>query len=260
MHIGIFYNSKTNPNNKPYALEIAKVLDDHRIPYLINPEQTKFRITDIAFAVGGDGTVLHVANLLAHSDTPIIGINFGHRGFLCEMKREDVKSGIENLMAMKYTIEEKTRIQAKIRLNNDQMITLEALNEISIGGINRTVHLKVDILSSQKTIVTEITGDGLIIATRTGSTAYNINAGGPMLLTDALSVVANNAFFESDKLLPITNSIVVPTEAIIRIHDLGHNPANLPYVIADGQESFRLGQDSKVTIRRSEHTSRFIKF
>jgi NAD+ kinase len=259
MKIAIFYNPKTNPGNKQHALIVAKILENYKLEYFLNPK-TDLNKIELALAVGGDGTVLYTANLLSKFKTPILGINFGHRGYLCQADKDDAEDKIQKIIKKQYRIEEKTRIQASIQKQKKSKVLLEALNEISIGGINRTVHLDIEIITPDKAITSKIIGDGLIVATQTGSTAYNINAGGPMLLTDALSVVANNAFFESDLLLPITKSLVISPETSLQIKDSGHNINNLPYVIADGQKAVKISKDDLVIIKKSKEKNYFIAF
>lgn len=260
MNIAIFYNPKTNPMNKSYAAEVTDVLDKHGVRKLLNPDVKELSKIDTAIAVGGDGTVLYTANLLAHTRIPILGINFGHRGHLCQVRRDEIEASVLKLIDKNYKIVEKTRIQAEIKKRDNATERLEALNEISIGGINRTVHIDIEIITPEKRLSAQISGDGLIVASRTGSTAYNINAGGSMLLTEALSIVANNAFFESDNLLPITKSLVVPSETVIKIRDLSHNPANLPYAIADGQKSIKIPGKEPVIIKKAKNKNYFIVF
>ena len=259
MNIAIFYNVETNPKNKTYALETAKILERHKVKYRINPPEKDFGKFDLALATGGDGTVLYTANLLASRKIPILGINFGHRGYLCGISKEIIEDGIEKILSGNYSMEEKTRIQAKIGKRNNPKLSLEALNEISIGGINRTVSINARIKTPHKFLETKIIGDGLIVATQTGSTAYNINAGGSMLLTEALSVVANNAFFESKFLLPVTRSLVIPSESALEISDLSHNTANLPFVIADGQKAVKIGKEDIIYIKKAKNTNLFIR-
>lgn len=260
MNIAIFYNPKTNPMNKSYASEVADILNKHDMKHLLNPDVKGLSKIDAAIAVGGDGTVLYTANLLAHTRIPILGINFGHRGHLCQVRRGEIEASILKLIAKDYKIVEKTRIQAEIKKRDKTKERLEALNEISVGGINRMVHIDIEIITPEKSFSAKVSGDGLIVASRTGSTAYNINAGGAMLLTEALSIVANNAFFESDHLLPITKSLVVPSETVIKIKDLSHNPANLPYIIADGQKSIKITDKEPIIIKKAKSRNYFIVF
>lgn len=260
MKAAIFYNPKTNPENKTYAAQVARTLTRHAIGYAINPRTAQLRSVQLALAVGGDGTVLYVANLLAKSKIPLLGINFGHRGYLCQVRSAELEAAVARLKSRDYSLSERTRLATSIKKEDGTKLIQEALNEISIGGINRTVHIQADIAYPDHSLRADITGDGLIIATRTGSTAYNINAGGPMLLTDAFSVVANNAFFKSEALLPVTRSLVLPESAVIRIRDLSHNQDNLPFVIADGQDAVRLHKDDQVLIKKSKHKNLFISF
>lgn len=258
--IAIYYNHKTNPKNAIFATTVADIFLKADVPTLINPNKTDLPSESIAIAVGGDGTVLHTANLLSDRSIPILGINFGHRGFLCKLGRSDLEAGLGKIIKGRYRIEEKTRIQAKIEKRKASASIMEALNEISVGGINRTVRINVGITTPDRIISAEITGDGIIVSTPTGSTAYNINAGGPMLLTDALAIVANNAFFESELMMPATKSLVVPTDTVIKIADFSHNDANLPYVIADGQDAIRISQDDTIIISQSPKKNLFIRF
>lgn len=260
MRVAIFYNPKTNPQNIQHAREAAAALEHAGTSQVTNPTPDKLKKTDIALAVGGDGTVLYAANLLAKSRIPILGVNFGHRGYLCELDKDNFAAYIPYLKEKRYRIMEMTRLQANIHRRDGKIISLQALNEISIGGINRTVSLKADIRTPDKDIDARISGDGLIVSTRTGSTAYNINAGGPMLLTDVFAVLANNAFFDSEHLLPITRSLVVPTDTVIKAEDLSHNALNLPYVIADGQEAIKIGKSDKITIKKAKNKNYFLKF
>ncbi|MDD3190169.1 MAG: NAD(+)/NADH kinase [Candidatus Pacebacteria bacterium] len=257
--IAIFYNSKTNPQNKSYALEIATKLDQYKIKHLLNPDEKDLKKINMAFSVGGDGTVLYTANLLADQKVPILGINFGHRGFLCEISKDEIDKALEKIIQNKYKIEEKTRIQAEIKKQKKESATLDALNEISIGGINRTVYLDLQIKTPERNLKTHIAGDGIIVSTRTGSTAYNINAGGPILMTEALSLIANNAFFQSDSLLPIAKSLILPATASVSVTDSSHNSLNLPYVIADGQKAIKINKEDKIIIRKSPRKNYFVK-
>lgn len=258
MIIAIIYNAQTNPENRNYARAVTDIMDKYGINYLINPKNDDLGGVDAVITVGGDGTVLYAANLLAKHGIPILGINFGHRGYLCQVQSDMIEDAVVRLKNKNFTIVEKTRIQAIIKKRNNSQEILDALNEIAVGGINRTVHLGASITTPEKTIDAEITGDGLIVSTETGSTAYNINAGGPMLLTDAFSIVANNAFFDSELLLPVTKSITAAIDTIINISDLSHNPSNLPFVITDGINAIRIDKDDTITIKKSENKNRFV--
>lgn len=260
MLIAIFLNSKTNPQNLKKAQEIGTILSSFKFEYIINPPKSIFKKIDLAISIGGDGTVLHTANLLSQNKIPILGINFGHRGYLCQIPKEKTAETIALVAQGKYRVAEKSRIQASIYKNKQMTHQMEALNEISIGGINRTVYLNAKIKTDSASIDCNVIGDGLIIATQTGSTAYNINAGGPMLLTEAFTVLANNAFFESDFLLPITKSIVVSTNATLEIKDISNKKANSPFIIADGQEAIKISSENTVIIKKSPYASYFITF
>lgn len=140
----------------------------------------------------------------------------------------------------------------------DGKVVIDALNEISIGGINRTVYLKISNNYIPELNLKSI-GDGIIFSTRTGSTAYNVNAGGSVLLDDdVFSIVANNSIFQSDKLPINTKSIITSSEDIFNVSIIKKNPQNIPFLVADGQRTVTLKKDDIITIKKSKYSTKFI--
>jgi NAD+ kinase len=150
-------------------------------------------------------------------------------------------------------------VQAEVFHENKRTRTISGLNEILIGGINRTVFLEIRVIGENKEFEAEVIGDGILISTQIGSTAYNINAGGSVLLTDAFSVVANNGLFKSDFLLPNTKSFVTSVEAVFEVRILNPHKQNLPYIVADGQRNYRFKNGDFVVIKRSEKETLFVR-
>lgn len=207
---------------------------------------------------GGDGAMLNVANKVASYNIPIIGVNFGHKGYLCQIDKDKVKKALGALYNNNFSIKSYTRLRAKIIRKTQITKEIYALNEIVLGGINRAVWLQLDIRHGNKKKSARVIGDGIIIATQIGSTAYNIFSGGPILLTDAFSVVANNALFESAYFLPNTKAFVVPISTCFEVKPLRYGD-NLPYVVADGQRDYRLQKGDKVIIIRSPMITKLIE-
>lgn len=156
--------------------------------------------SDVVISLGGDGTLLHTARSLASSQVPILGVNLGHLGFLTELEIDDLDEALERLLRGDYTIEQRLMLQGQVRTASSpptQVDTAErygtggldaagsegsclALNDIVItrGTLARIITLSV-LVNGQH--VADYTADGVIIATPTGSTAYSLSAGGPIV-------------------------------------------------------------------------------
>jgi len=213
---------------------------------------------DFVLIIGGDGTILHIANQIATYNTPLIGVNFGYKGYLCQIAKNNLDKGLRILDRGKYFVKSYTRIMAKVLRENRIVKKIDALNEIVVGGINRMVWLKLKIKQKNQKKSAILIGDGIIFSTRIGSTAYNIYAGGPVLLTDVFSVVAINSLVESNYFLPHTKSFVVPIDTIFEVMSI-RGGKNLPYVIADGQKDFRLQTGDKIIVEKSPFTTKLIE-
>jgi len=203
---------------------------------------------DMVIVLGGDGTLLQVANQMAPRETPVLGINFGHIGYLCEVSSDRIHEAMQQVVFGQYTVELRTMVRATVERNGRTLRSMDALNEILVGGATRTLTLEVTIDDER---LGEIRGDGIIVATRTGSTAYSFSAGGSILLQDGLVLVASNAVFATS-----IRSLILPTTARIQIRD--HSWATTPYVIADGQRDYRMRKGDVVEITRSPIQARFV--
>lgn len=135
---------------------------------------------DIAISLGGDGTFLRTAKRISHKDIPIVGINTGHLGYLTDAKMDEVEMVVNDIMNNRYKIECRTLLEV---IPTDDNITLEepfALNEVAILRHDTSSMISVE-TSVNGTYFTSYLGDGLILSTPTGSTAYNLSVGGPIL-------------------------------------------------------------------------------
>ncbi|OFI07604.1 NAD kinase [Clostridium acetireducens DSM 10703] len=134
---------------------------------------------DFVIVLGGDGTILNSQRVLAKYEIPILGINIGHLGFLAEIKISEFENVLENLFNGQYTIEERLMLQCNYKLHNFEK-SHTALNDIVISKSTPGRIVKADIYINDKFFST-FTGDGAIISTPTGSTAYSLSAGGPII-------------------------------------------------------------------------------
>lgn len=174
--------------------------------------------TDFIVTFGGDGTVLRTANAVAPYNIPMVRVNFGTRGYLCNIKPSKIFQALEKILNGKYRIETKNRIRAKIlKGKKDTSYSIDAFNEIVVGATStkKTAWLKLSIVDyytgHERERVAKVIGDGIIIATQSGSTAYCLSAGGPALLDldTALAIVASNGHFDSGFLPPYAKSFTI---------------------------------------------------
>jgi len=258
--IGIIFNKERKPEAEKPSLKIAKWLEKNKHRAFIDPDKEILdKGLDFIIIAGGDGTILRTADRIAKYKIPLVGINFGHKGFLCEIQIDEIYDKLKKILKGRYVIEKRSRICADVMNNGKKIRNIDALNEIIIGGISRTVFLEMKVLTEKEVFKALVTGDGVIISTKTGSTGYNINAGGPMLMADVFSVVASNAYFDSDYLMTNTRSFVVSTRAIFEIKILNIFKENLPSLIADGQRDCKIAENDIISVRRSKNHTYFIK-
>ena len=260
MKIAIIYNNKKKREVIRPVGQVFEWLRSKEHAVFVNPEENILKKgVDFAIAFGGDGSFLFAADRIAEYRIPLVGVNFGNRGYLCEIRKENMFAEIEKIIAGRYKMQERTRIHAEIFHNDKKIGAISGLNEIYIGGINRTVSILIETIGKDKSFRASVTGDGAIFSTKTGSTAYNMNAGGPVLIVDGFSVVANNALFESDILLPNAKSFVTSSEAVFKVTLLNDKKQNLPYLVADGQRNYKLRPGDHVIIKRAPTSSYFVK-
>jgi len=197
-----------------------------------------FNESEMVIAMGGDGTILSLASECAENDMPIFGINLGHMGFLSVLEKDDFSQIINS----QYHTEERFMLKATVNGK-----TICGLNDICIsrGNSARIINIKV---YADDRLVGTYDADGFIVSTPTGSTAYSLSAGGPvvypgmalMILTPVCSHSLNNA-----------RSIIIPASSTVKITvEAEHD--NDAMVSADGQNSMPLSRGEVVEIKKSD--------
>ncbi|MDQ6681602.1 MAG: NAD(+)/NADH kinase, partial [Pseudomonadota bacterium] len=138
------------------------------------------RQCDLAVVLGGDGTMLGIARQLAHHGTPLIGINQGRLGFITDIPVERFEAALTPMMAGEYEEEQRTMLEGRVQRDSKVIFDGHAMNDVVVsrGGAASMVELKIDIGDE---FVANLRADGLIIGSPTGSTAYALSAGGPIL-------------------------------------------------------------------------------
>ncbi|QJA06389.1 NAD(+)/NADH kinase [Thermosulfurimonas marina] len=201
---------------------------------------------DLVLVIGGDGTLLRAAPLAWKLDVPILGINFGKLGFLTEVSLEEVELALERLLEGEFRTE--ARLMLEVRYGEE---TFQALNEAAIlkGPLGHMIHLRVTVSGEY---LTTYYGDGLLVATPTGSTAYNLSAGGPILhpATEALVLTPICPFMLSAR------PLVLPAETEITVQLISPSPE--VHLVVDGGHHRVLGPGQSVHLRRSERPLKLI--
>lgn len=205
----------------------------------------------MAVAIGGDGTIVHVAKAAAEAGCPVLGINAGHLGFLAGLEADELDS-LPALLKGDYAVDERALLQVTVH-KAEEDITRYALNEavISRGGLSRLVDVVVEADGGE---VLSCRGDGVIIATPTGSTAYSLSAGGPVVDPSVdcvlLTPVCPHSLDSRPRVWP--GGVVLTATAVAA----DGVPA---YVTVDGEESIVLTASDTVTISRAEKTVRLLR-
>ena len=145
----------------------------------IEPLQQEIRGADMIIAFGGDGTILHLSKTAAHRDIPVLGVNLGSLGFMAELESKEL-SQLRDLCDGKYEIESHMMLDVSVQRDGRVIYSNLALNEalIARGNISRVIRLQI--FTEQGKLV-DVAGDGVIVASPTGSTAYSLSAGGPVV-------------------------------------------------------------------------------
>lgn len=207
---------------------------------------------NIAIVLGGDGTLLAAARAFAHSPTPILGINLGSLGFLTEVPLSELYSALEAWCDNCASIEERDMMHAELVREGRVIQHWDALNDIVVskGSIARMADFSVEIDGQ---FVAALRADGIIISTPTGSTAYNLSAGGPIVMPTVSALVVT---LICPHLLTV-RPFVVPGDSTVGIHIEG--VPQITYLTVDGQQAVELQLGDHVVCRRSEQSVRLLR-
>lgn len=228
--------------------ETARFVGANNVPVLSDDDL--HGATDLAIVLGGDGTMLSVARALAPHGVPLIGVNLGRLGFLTDIPMAEVEPTLSAMLDGRYVEEQRTLIATTVMRGDGSRAEAPALNEVVVnrGGLGSMIECVVEIDGH---FVYAMRADGVIVATPTGSTAYALSTGGPIIAPAvpafALVPVAPHALTH--------RPIAVPDSAVIAISvSRGRDAA----VHCDGQAHFELAEGDRVSMRRAPHTARFL--
>lgn len=205
---------------------------------------------DMVIAFGGDGTILRAAGLAARAGVPILGVNLGGFGFLAELSTADLPSALPDLVAGRYELDERMMLQAEAdHIDADNLL---ALNDVVVTtrGVARVLRLRVLVNGEH---LASYPADGVIVATPTGSTAYSLSAGGPILhpKVDAVVITPISPHTFNARSVVVDRNDTVDVELTV--------PSQDATVTVDGRVGLPMGETWRVRVRRARQTTRFIR-
>jgi len=209
--------------------------------------------SDLLLVLGGDGTLLSVARLIGERDVPILAVNLGSLGFITEVTLDELFSVLDQVLEGNYSLDERTMLEAHIRRQGERIARYRVLNDVVIhkGTLARIIELETCI---EENFLTTYRADGLIIATPTGSTAYSLAAGGPIVHPSLPAIILNPicSFALSQR------SLVLPDHLGKVIVTLLTENEDV-FLTLDGQVGFALRFKDTVEIRKAPNTIKLIK-
>lgn len=216
-------------------------------------EEELYRDSDFLISLGGDGTLLGVGRKSAPYGTPILGINLGTLGFLTAEEKNHAEYAIDKVLAGDYKMEKRMMLQATIATDMERIEGILALNDICITRGLLYKILEFNIYVNEEYVDT-LRADGVIICTPTGSTAYNLSAGGPVLKADAqiIAITPISAHTLTSR------SIVVSADDVVTVEINPREEADFT-VSADGQDAWTLTGKKVVQVKRAKEYASIIK-
>ncbi len=207
-------------------------------------------VIDFAISVGGDGTFLTTASLVGHLDIPILGINCGHLGYLAEVQMDNIDAVLDQLITNNYTIEQRRMLEVTCQ-QGGKIVSPYALNEVAIlkSGLSSMITLDVALNGEN---LHNYKADGLLIATPTGSTAYNLSAGGPLLDPHVNAIILTPVATHSLNIRPLV--VLDDSKIDVRISSRNGN-----YLLSVDGRSQVLSQDLQLHIERSQRTIKLVR-
>ncbi|QSZ26501.1 NAD(+)/NADH kinase [Aceticella autotrophica] len=263
--IGIVPNIHKDKDLETTKILVKWILEHNGLPFLNEiiaskieyPEYGKdsieiYKECDCLIVLGGDGTILNIARQCAPYSTPILGVNLGHLGFLAEVDSNNIFAAMEKLYNGEYTIDKRMMLEASIIKNDMEIVKFRALNDIVVtrGVFPHMVRLEVYV--NDQYLDTYLS-DGVIISSPTGSTAYSLSAGGPIVYPNLelliITPICPHALH--------SRSIIVSSNDKVKLKIADENQDIM--VTTDGQQGYKLNSRNLVYIKKSSKYTNLIK-
>lgn len=218
-----------------------------------NDVYTDMYEADVMVCLGGDGTFLKAARKLFGKETPILGINLGNLGFLSEVDKKDIDSAIKRVVEGDFRIEKRMLLETAIIRENNIIARDIVLNDVVIsrGAISRILHLKTYINNA---FVDLYPGDGLIVSTPTGSTAYSLSAGGPLVEPDVELIIATPICPH----LLYSRSFITTGDRVVKV-DIAEECDHIAMVTVDGQNGYEVRGGDSIETKKSSNYLRMVR-
>lgn len=218
---------------------------------IVEPERLAASV-DLIVVLGGDGTMIATSRMMGDYDVPVLGINYGTLGYLAEFRVEEMFQALESILAGDYRIDTRVRLAVELIRDEEILMHSRALNDVVINksALARIIEIEARMDGH---LISSFRADGLIISTPTGSTAYNLSAGGPVVYPsmNALIVTPICPFTLSDR------AIVVPDDALIELRL--RTPNEEVVLTLDGQVGRPIYPEDRVLIRKSLTTFKIVQ-
>jgi NAD+ kinase len=217
----------------------------------VAPEKLAHEV-DLALVLGGDGTMIATARLIGDTELPVLGVNFGGLGYLAEFRFEELFTALESILRGDYRLDKRVMLAVELSRGDEVITRNRVLNDVVINksALARIIEIEA---SFNQQFVNSFRADGLIVSTPTGSTAYNLSAGGPVIFPSMNAVVIT-------PICPFTLSnrpIVVPDDAEIELRLKTENEDVA--LTLDGQVGCALQVEDRVRIRKSHTTFNLVQ-
>lgn len=207
---------------------------------------------DLMLVLGGDGTMIATARMLGDREVPVLGVNYGGLGYLAEFRIEELYSALESILEGNYRLDRRVMLAVELARATGEVTRTQVLNDAVINKSALARIIEIEAYLNQQ-FVNSFRADGLIVSTPTGSTAYNLSAGGPVIYPSMNAVVIT-------PICPFTLSnrpIVVPDDAVIELR-LKTQEEDVALTL-DGQVGFPLEAEDRVIIRKSQTTFQLVQ-
>ena len=250
-HATVFYNAQKAQNQQP-AEQAAAWLSKHGVAAQTTTDFENLSQTDILICMGGDGTMLRCARECAPRRIPLLGVNCGTLGFLAACEKEEWETALADLLDGKFILQERMMLSVRIQSPNCPVQQLLALNDCVIHADKARV-LTVEAAFDAHPLPSYF-GDGVLISTPTGSTAYALAAGGPIVAPGVEGLLVT-------PICPHTLSqrpILLPTGKKLELYPVLKTPLDGAGLTIDGQENLSLPPHTQVQIAPYEHKARFL--